>query len=146
MLKVLSQQRSSFPSQVIQTKITPFLFLISTVFLAGESGAMSNMRKSLPASMRSRRTRREITIEDMRTRTPSRELINNDINGLVNSYTKPGESPLVNGNINHTDTATSSLPNGETNRYDSLHACPYYDYFSGSLKNTSYQGEDNFPN
>lgn len=79
--------------------------------LTGESGAMSNMRKSLPANMRSRRSRREITVEDMRTRTPSRELINSEVNGLVNSYTKPGESPLVNGNISH-----STMANGDTNR------------------------------
>lgn len=42
------------------------------------------MRKSLPSNTKSRRsTRRDLAVEDMRTRTPSRELINSDINGLV---------------------------------------------------------------
>lgn len=81
-----------------------------TVCLSGESGAMSRMRRSLPASIRSRRTRREITPDDIgsRTRTPTREVISN-VTGLIGQSAKDfTESTLVNSDGRLTSNADDS--------------------------------------
>ena len=73
---------------------------------------MNNMRKSLPTNMRSRRARRDFDVDDMRNRTPSRELIHKDINGLITDTSK-SESPLVNGSVSHRQESSSQpLTNG----------------------------------
>ena len=69
------------------------------------------MRKSLPSNMRSRRTRKDLAVDDMRNRTPSRELIHKDINGLIDNV-KKSESPLVNGSANHEAELPSPVVNG----------------------------------
>lgn len=76
---------------------------------------MHTMRKSLPTNMRSRRTRRDLEVDDMRNRTPSRELISKDINGLIGDASKPNESPVpvVNGSASHdVELPSPSISNG----------------------------------
>lgn len=88
---------------------------ISCVYVTGESGAMSSMRRSLPASIRSRRSRREITSDDIgsRTRTPTREVISN-VTGLIGTSAKDfTESTLVNG-----ESGTTSSTNENRNIQD----------------------------
>lgn len=92
--------------------------LANILYIAGESGAMSRMRRSLPASIRSRRTRREITPDDIgsRTRTPTREVISN-FTGLIGQSAKDfTESKLVNGD----DRTTSNTDDSHNKQYNNM--------------------------
>lgn len=75
------------------------------------------MRKSLPTNMRSRRTRKELEVDDMRNRTPSREIIHNDINGIAADEVGKAHTLLVNGSATDEPELSSRVVTNGHDRY-----------------------------
>ncbi|XP_067938256.1 supervillin-like [Watersipora subatra] len=84
----------------------------STRGLSGEGSTMHGLRKSLPSSTRTRRARKDLSMEDTRNRKLSREIIHRDINGLLDTTAASQSKPLVNGSSSQTDVTDSRVSNG----------------------------------